>query len=250
MNLTWSVSRSDVRRVKEFMGESNADPRVKKAMRRRKERNLARKQSRVSRAAFWRALIAALLTSNQKSGRDSSVARFMRQRAFPLTYRVCRSQRNLAPFVRHTLKSFGGIRYYGKVGSQLEENLFILEDGMWADVLNDLNSLGPRAGRDRERRLANLLDETFVGLGPKQSRNLLQRLGFTRYEIPIDIRLTTWLNEFGFPIHITSKGLADRDYYEFVLGGVQRLCEAVGVTPYIFDAAVFASADTKAEVWR
>jgi hypothetical protein len=36
--------------------------------------------------------------------------------------------------------------------------------------------------------VAGYIQETFEGFGPKQSRNLLQALGLTRYEIPIDIR--------------------------------------------------------------
>src|SRR3712207_8726784 len=39
------------------------------------------------------------------------------------------------------------------------------------------------------------IDDSLKGFGPKQSRNLLQGLGLTRYEIPIDIRITRWFND-------------------------------------------------------
>jgi hypothetical protein len=46
-----------------------------------------------------------------------------------------------------------------------------------------------------ERIVARVLDEQLRGIGPKQSRNLLQELGLTRYEIPLDSRVAGWLNE-------------------------------------------------------
>ena len=33
------------------------------------------------------------------------------------------------------------------------------------------------------------MSERLAGFGPKQARNLLQGLGLTRYEIPIDSRI-------------------------------------------------------------
>ena len=62
-------------------------------------------------------------------------------------------------------------------------------------------------------------------------RNLLQSLALSRFEIPIDSRITKWLNTFGFPVTLSSMVLADRDYYLFVSDGIQRLCEASGVMP-------------------
>lgn len=85
---------------------------------------------------------------------------------------------------------------------------------------------------------------TIVGFGPKQSRNLLQALGLTRFEIPIDSRVTDWLNdEFNFPVRLSATALAGRNYYDFVSAGIQTLCERCRVYPCIFDAAVFALKD-------
>ena len=70
--------------------------------------------------------------------------------------------------------------------------------------------------RKTERAVANYIEDTFKGFGPKQSRNLLQMLGLTRYEIPIDSRLITWLNPCLSPVALTSPLLGDRAFYEFV----------------------------------
>lgn len=94
-----------------------------------------------------------------------------------------------------------------------------------------------------ERQAAEFFAKHLKGFGPKQSRNLVQGLGLSRFEIPIDSRITKWLNVFGFPVKLTANTLADRNYYNFVSDGFQRLCEACEVMPCVLDAAIFSSFD-------
>jgi len=94
-----------------------------------------------------------------------------------------------------------------------------------------------------EREAAEFINNQFKGFGPKQSRNLLQSLGLTKYEIPIDSRITKWLNRFGFPVKLSAQALSDPNYYKFVSDGVQQLCAQSGVYPCVLDAAIFASFD-------
>ena len=54
-----------------------------------------------------------------------------------------------------------------------------------------------------EVRAADFVDDKLKGFGPRQSRNLLQGLGLTKYEIHIDGRITGWLNEFGLPVALS-----------------------------------------------
>ena len=56
-------------------------------------------------------------------------------------------------------------------------------------------------------------------------------------------RLIKWLNDFGFPIHLSASALSDPDYYHFISDGIQALCKKANVYPCIFDAAVFSSYD-------
>ena len=93
------------------------------------------------------------------------------------------------------------------------------------------------------KEVADFIDDSFAGFGPKQARNLLQSLGLTRHEIPIDSRITKWLNEFGFPVRLSASALADPNYYCFVMDGFQALCRACEVAPCVLDAAIFASFD-------
>ena len=88
------------------------------------------------------------------------------------------------------------------------------------------------------------MGENLKGFGPKQSRNLWQDLGLTRYEIPLDSRVTDWVNVNEIlPFKLTAGALADRAYYEFVMDAFQTLCRAAGVLPCVLDAAVFSVKD-------
>lgn len=91
--------------------------------------------------------------------------------------------------------------------------------------------------------VAHQVAETLKGIGLKQSRNLLQSLGATRYEIPIDSRITGWLNRIGCSPKIGSTALGDHAFYDLAMDGLVEICDRAGVFPCLFDAAVFASAD-------
>ena len=99
------------------------------------------------------------------------------------------------------------------------------------------------ATKEIEREIADEIDDMLIGFGPKQSRNLLQALGLTKYEIPIDSRITTWLNDFGFPIKLSATGLQDKAYYHFVSDGFQILCKHAKVYPCVLAATIFSYYD-------
>ena len=206
-------------------------------------RNLARKKPSVSKSQFWQAMVAALLTTQQRSGPQSAVSRFINLRPFPLSYNVCLQKGTKSAFFQKTLSQFGGIRRHETISKEMDENLFTLENGLWQQLDRELKSLHGLATRECERAVAGFLNDSLKGLGPKQSRNLLQALGLTCYEIPIDSRITKWLNNLPFPIRLGAAGLADRDYYGFVMDGICNLCDSSDVYPCIMDAAVFASFD-------
>jgi hypothetical protein len=105
------------------------------------------------------------------------------------------------------------------------------------------NRLTVPVPRATEVEVADYIQKKFSGFGPKQSRNLLQALGITRYEIPIDSRVTDWLNKFGFPIRLSATALSDVNYYSFISDGIQVLCMRCSVFPCILDAAIFALKD-------
>jgi hypothetical protein len=208
------------------------------------------------REKFWYVMIGCLLTTQQRSGPGSRVSVFLREECANI--QLCRLGRQQ---VRKTLLGrfrSAGIWRAAVIADQTSKNLERLEDeGGWGKIEREYNDLlvrrsrRPRAGDGaREREAAHLVDELLDGFGPKQSRNLWQWLGLTRYEIPLDSRIIRWLNEnvlSGGCMKLTAPQLSDRYYYDHVLDGVQLLCEAADMLPCVFDATVFSLNDRE---WR
>lgn len=234
------MTAEDVAALRAFVEQYSTDPFVVS----RTKRNLAKRKRRLDRADVWHALVGCLLTTQQRSGPNSRVARLMRARPFPLAYERVAKSRHREDLVVRSLQTWGGIRRGPTIGRQLSRNLELLEGGRWDEVLRAINALRSNVSREEEHAVAQALAAELHGLGPKQSRNLLQSLGLTRYEVPIDSRLTRWLNDFGFPVKLSANALSDQNYYDLISDGFQQLCAAAGVHPCVVDAAIFASYDS------
>jgi len=239
MKLDWIIEPADIAKVKAFVDEHRENAFVQS----RVKRNLRSKKPSVSREEFWEVLVGCLLTTQQRSGPNSPVSRFMGKQPFPLSLGTCCGQSEMEKFVGKTLRSFGGLRRFSVIGRELAANLNFLCNGGWDATLEQLEKVRLNSTPKTEREAADFVADHFKGIGPKQSRNLLQWLGLSRYETPIDSRITRWLNEFGFPLQLSAKALADRNYYNLVAEGFQKLAGACGVMPCILDAAIFASYD-------
>ena len=240
MVVEWQIDSRDVKRVKSLLRKQAYNALV----RYRVATNLAEVKRPIERGQFWYQMVSMRLTSIQRSGPDSFVSRFARTHPFPLDYQIVRRKTDPEQFIASTLKRAGGIRFIPTIARQLASNLKRLEAGDWEEALNQCNRLTTLVPREVERDVANYID-TFEGFGPKQARNFLQALGLTRFEIPIDSRVTAWLNDFGFPVKLSPKLLADNGYYCFVSDRIQKLCALCGVFPCVLDAAIFALNDGK-----
>lgn len=239
MKHTRTIEPTDIKKVKAFLELHRDDLFV----RQRIEWNLRDEKSAVRTEDFWQQMVACLLTTQQRSGPTSAVTRFIRTAPFPLAYKTCLAQPNVEKFAKATLTKFGGLRRTNLLAGEISTNLTRLEKGLWQQTLDKLDTLRTNHTVGAERKAADFIDGNFAGFGPKQARNLLQSLGLTRHEIPIDSRITKWLNEFGFPVRLSASALADPNYYTFVMDGFQALCQACGVVPCVLDAAIFASFD-------
>jgi len=239
MKLNWQIDPNDVQRIKAFVDGQIDNPLVRSRI----TKNLADTKPAITKNDFWAWMVRMRLTSVQKSGPNSPVAKFNRSEPFPLSYEHICGAKHAKRFIADVLKNARGIRFTNKIPRELAANFELLQSGEWTRALNECNRLSRSVPQAVEREIARYIDDKFEGFGPKQSRNLLQALGLTRFEIPIDSRVTQWLNKFGFPVHLTASALADRHYYEFVSDGIQALCEDSGVYPCVLDAAIFASKD-------
>ena len=240
MKITFDISSEDAQRARRFFATQSDSEFV----RRRQRRNADGQHEPVDRDVFWKAMADCLLTTQQRSGPDSSVARLIRSQPYPLALVACRAAGVPGEYVTAVLTKFGGIRRTNLIGTEIQRNLRWLDaEGGWAIIEAVVAPLEKPHTPGAERQAAETLAEHLFGLGPKQSRNVLQVLGLTQYEVPIDSRLTKWLNDFGFPFKLSATALGDHAYYGLVSDGFQALCAAAGIMPCMMDAAIFASFD-------
>jgi hypothetical protein len=244
MNFHWDFDDRDLARIRKAVKEYEGNDLVED----RRRINLARTKHPPTRADFWYWMVYALLTSNQRSSPNSPVVTFMNVEPFPLRLRLCEPCDDLLKMVREELKRRSVRFWKTRIPGFIAANIHKVKGGEWKKIAHELTRLCEDQTVKGERRAARHLSSPLLaGIGPKQSRNLLQMLGLTRYETPIDIRVVKWLRKFGFPLPLSSAALGDHDFYEFVEDGLQLLCREAGVMPCVFDAAVFASFD--AEPW-
>lgn len=237
MNIIWNINDNDISAVNDFVAQhQNAfvEYRISK--------NINRHNIRIDNNSILKSLIMCLLTSQQRSGPNSPIGIFLRQQPFPLTEEVISAQSNIENFIKTTLKRNGLNRFINRIPNYFATNYDRLRKSNWA-ILNNILSVSEQSTKERERIIADNLNDTIIGFGPKQSRNFLQSLGLTKYEIPIVSRITDWLNDFGFPVTLKSTALQDKGYYHFVSDGIQILCDRAGIYPCILDAVIFSSFD-------
>jgi len=239
LNINWNISQTDIDKVKKVITENkNA------FLQARQLRNVEKQNIVIDKDKILKTMIMCLLTSQQRSGPNSTVGQFLRLVPFPVTIEKFTAVNSVEEFIKNTLKQNGLTRYVNRISSFFASNYKKIVERNWR-LINELEELKIADSKIKERNIADKLANDFNGFGPKQSRNFLQALGLTKYEIPIDSRITTWLNGFGFPVKLTSSPLGDKGYYHFVSDGIQELCEKAEIYPCILDAAIFSSFDNK-----
>ncbi|MES3017984.1 MAG: hypothetical protein V4721_09405 [Bacteroidota bacterium] len=237
MNITWNITQTDIINVEKVIAD-NENPFVQA----RRLRNVARQNIMIDKNKIIKTMIMCLLTSQQRSGPNSIVGQFLRLDPFPITTDTLTMTLNVEEHFKNTLRKNGLTRYVNRISTFFSSNYKTIIETNWK-LMRILEELKNSDSKIKEREIADKIANDFDGFGPKQSRNFLQSLGLTKYEIPIDSRITTWLNDFGFPVALTSSPLGDKGYYHFVSDGIQELCEKAKIYPCVLDAAIFSSFD-------
>jgi hypothetical protein len=211
----------------------------------RKQKNIERRDIVLSHQELWKTHVACLLTTQQKSGDQAPVMQFLQKNSPILSESQSANVSALAELAETELSAFGGIRRFKKIAKEITSNMDVLKSGGWKRLDEVLAPyLTAPQPREAERHCANVIAKLLNGFGPKQSRNFLQWLGLTRYEIPIDSRVIKWLRQLGKSNSLcllSPAALSDHDYYCCVVDAIQDLCAKADVLPCLFDAAVFAS---------
>jgi hypothetical protein len=265
MKVEWIISPSDIEKTLNFVKQMES----KKYVKRRMQYNVLLPPQEISRNEIWETLFDCLLSTQQKSGPNSAIANFLNLKPFPFSYDRCLKEKNIQDFVTKRLTEHGGIRRTSDIGKSVEYNLNWLETGGWTKldkligILKEQRKQTPGLEHKKcERQISHKIGGFFRGIGQKQSRNYLQLLGLTRYEIPIDSRFVKWLAENRFPLVIANvsintvdkkekkriiQHLTEPDWYDAILDKIQELCYKGKILPCILDASVFASFD---EEWE
>jgi len=239
MKINWQIEARDTKPLREIVARRKLSNLVK----RRTRKNVRRQGIVIGKGACWHVMVGCLLTTHQKAGPRSYVHRFLKSKADILSYRKCKASRSLRMMVRSDLKRFGGIYRIKIIANEIKANFQWLEaKNGWSILLSELRAIRATPTKTGERKLAHIVDE-LKGFGPKQSRNFIQWLGVSQYEIPLDSRIMDWLKKNDFPIPMSAKMLSDLDYYEFVLDGFQALCAKAHIFPCIADASIFTDVD-------
>ncbi len=242
MRYRLEIETKDITAVHQLLAKYCSHPVVQT----RQVRNVDGPAHMPNREEFWAAHLMCLLTTQNKSGSESTIGKFLRLQPFPLAYEACRSDPDVDNLISKTLSKLG-IRRWITISDFAQENFRRLEDDgwirldAWASQLVDQRAKLPENEHYlAEREISQCLQEVLRGIGPKQSRNFWQYLGLTRYEIPLDSRVMRWLNE-QLSFYVPSGGLADEWFYCQVLDAMRELAARSGVLPCIMDAAIFAS---------
>ena len=236
MKINIEIEKSDIDRVQRLKTETKNHPIVIERI----NRNINSIEKPIGKERFWKGILVGLFTSVQKSGAESAVSRFLNIDPHPLSVEKCLSSRNMADYIQNECINFGGIRRYNRIAEQIKFNLDFLNGTNWK-ILNDINQRLPTENYKVEEEIARELT-SLKGIGSKQSRNVIQNLGLTRFEIPIDSRLMKWINsEIKFPIKLTSVALQDENYYCFVLEAIRKLSNEAGIFPCELDAMIFST---------
>jgi hypothetical protein len=239
MEIAWEISEEDVKIIKNFCKKHMNKTFVKHRI----EKNIKGPCQEFSKDIFWEVMVACLLTTQQRSGPNSHVTKFLCIEPFPLTYGICSKKLDLEKHVEKSMTNFGGLRRGKTISQEISINYKWFINNGWIKIENLFNKLINNSTVKNERIFAKFIMDNLKGFGPKQSRNLLQGLGITKYEIPIDSRIVRWLNNFGFPIKLSATALSDENYYNFIMDGLQQLCRESGIYPCVLDAVIFSSYD-------
>jgi thermostable 8-oxoguanine DNA glycosylase len=245
MKFQWIITDDDTKLLIDFVNKHKENNFVKSRIR----RNLSDNYPQFSKEEFWKWMVACLLTTQQRSGPNSKISKFLITNPFPLNYNSCKESENLQNDTYEILTKFGGIRRTNRISEEIKYNFNWLEIGGWtkvieiSDKLTDARKNRPNLENIKIERTACLLVQNLKGIGPKQSRNLWQALGLTRYEIPIDSRIIKWLNKNGFPFTLSASGLSDENYYQLLMDGIQERCLKSDIFPCVLDGAIFSSYD-------
>jgi len=95
MEILWNIDDADIKKVNRLL-EENDNP----FLRKRKERNIDKQGIVLTKDTIILSMLMCLLTSQQRSGPDSKVGKFLRKQPFPITAKKIDQANDINTFIK------------------------------------------------------------------------------------------------------------------------------------------------------
>jgi thermostable 8-oxoguanine DNA glycosylase len=238
MELIWKLSDSDISKVRDYVGKKK-NQKVERVI----AQNINHIDRTIDKDSLLRSMFICLLASETDSYPESKIEPLLKKKPYLLNYQYLFKVQNIEALFQEIFQTFGITKYVKKVPGFFTTNFDVLEETDWDLELEIKRSIEHELTKSDERKLADMVDRSFKGFGSKEARSFLLALGVTKYEIPIDINLIKWLENFGFPIKFSKTALQDILFYHFVSDGIQRLCEISDIYPCVLYTSIISGSE-------
>lgn len=146
------------------------------------------------------------------------------------------------------VRQLKGIRFINKKPGCITKGMDILQKN-WIDIKKCLETIHFNTSLKKEREVADYIRESFMGIGFKESRNIIQMMGLSQYVIPLDSRVMKVLStNGGIEMPKQKKPLKSQYGYCAIEDQINELCEMLNghcgnfiVKPCNFDICAFIS---------
>lgn len=243
MHLKWDVRTDTLEKWRKFV-DANIDNQF---VIDRRKRNITRRSIDLSDGRIWHVLVGCQVTTQQRSGPKSKVSKFLSSKKSPaLDYERCVKSRNRVAFLESQLEK-AELWRFKVIAKNLSITLRYFETDGMDELRERLETIRKNSSIKKERKVADFLcgSKMYPGLGPKQSRNFIQWLGLSRYEIPIDSRITKVMKRMGCAFVPSGNALGDKTVYILVQDVLQEIATELGIYPCVLDACIFSSFDVQ-----
>ena len=208
MKSIWTIDNTVLENIRKVIID-NIDSKLAKE---RKSKNIEKKGIDLSKNNVWKILVGCEITSRQKSGENSPTDQLLKSGSKLFDFNYCKNNHN---FIIDELKKFN-LRRYNTIAEWLILIIKEWELGEWDILQKKLTLLKKDHSKEDEKQVIDYLRSgKYKGLGLKQSRNFLQWLGLSIYEIPIDSRVIKVLENCGCNFVPGPKALQDDATYEY-----------------------------------
>ena len=239
MQANWTIDSSSLKEWRKFVAENSGNEFSIK----RRTKNIRHIGIDLSKNKIWKKLVSCQVTTQQRSGPNSLVSKFLNSDSPALEITMCRKASSVQNLVEKECTK-AGLRMASKISKNLAAIWQSLENGEWDSLIQQLKTIEKNTSLKKERLVIDYLRSgKYPGLGPKQSRNFIQSLGLSKYEIPLDSRTLKKMRDMGVNFVPSGGSLSDPIVYIFIQDALQQLASKLDIYPCELDACIFSSFD-------